>query len=125
MKRKKTLNIGDFVMRDNNYPMQKDLATAKGIVISRNYYMDIDSMVKTPVSREEALSYGQKLQMNLPTKRQLDLITKNMEKINQSLHAIGRGDYMLFYDMQQDFWTVSDDKKNEKERRRVVFIAPL
>lgn len=125
MKRRKTLNIGDFVMRDNNYPMEKALAAAKGIVISRNYYMDIDSMMKTPVSREEALSYGQKLQMNLPTKRQLDLITKNMEKISQSLHAIGRGDYMLFYDMQQDFWTASDDKKNEKERRRVVFIAPL
>lgn len=125
MKKQKVLEIGSFVMRNNQTSTEKPQIGTKGIVISKDFYVDLDSMVKTPVSREEALSYGKKLQMSLPTKRQLDLISKNVEAINQSLHAVGRGDYMLFQSMQQDFWAVRNDKKDEKERRKVLFVVPL
>ena len=63
--------------------------------------------------------------MKLPTKRQIDLICKNIEKINQSLHAVGRGDYMLFQNMQQDFWTANNDARDKMERRKVLFVVPL
>ena len=125
MKKQKVLEIGSFVMRNNETSTKKPLIGTKGIVVSKDFYVDLDSMVKTPVSREEALSYGKKLQMSLPTKRQLDLISKNVEAINQSLHAVGRGDYMLFQSMQQDFWAVRNDKKDEKERRKVLFVVPM
>lgn len=125
MKKQKVLPIGSFVMRDNNNSAENPRIGAKGIVISQDFYVDIDSMLKTPVSREEALSYRQRLQMMLPTKKQLNLIFQNIEKVNQSLHILGRGDYMLFQNMHQDFWTVRNDRKEEKERRRVLLVVPL
>lgn len=125
MKKQTLSEIGSFVMRNSKISTEKPLIGTKGIVISKDFYVDLDSMVKTPVSREEALSYGKKLQMKLPTKRQIDLICKNIEKINQSLHAVGRGDYMLFQNMQQDFWTANNDARDKMERRKVLFVVPL
>lgn len=119
------MQVGDLVLHDNKILAANKYVRAVGIVISEDFYIDIDSMLKTPISKQEALSYGHKMKMKLPTKRQLGLIQQNMETVNQSLHAIGHGDYMLLGNIYQAFWTIRNESKDEKERRRVLFVAPL
>lgn len=125
MDKKDLMQVGDLVLHDNKILAAGKYVRAIGIVISKDFYIDIDSMLKTPISKKEAISYGRRMKMKLPTKSQLGLIQQNIETVNQSLHAIGHGDYMLLGNICSDFWMLRNEAKDEKERRRVLLVAPI
>ena len=85
--------------------------------------MCIDSLLKTPVSKKEALLYGRSLNMSLPTKKQMRLIEEHLETINNRLLSIGRGDCMLLGAIVSLFWTRFENRPDE--RRKVLFLAPI
>ncbi len=123
---KQKLNVGDIVLRNNKLSAPKVPIKAKGIVLNQRFYVDLDSMIKTPISKKEALIYGQKMNILLPTERQMNVIRRNINIINESLLGIGRGDCLLFDDhIRNEFWTRCGSQEDNGERRRVLFIAPI
>ncbi len=82
------MKIGDLVFRDNQFSAMQPNLRAKGIFVNEEYYLDIDSILKTPVSKKEAQVYGRQMNMMLPTKKQMRLIEQNLEIINNSLLRI-------------------------------------
>lgn len=122
---KQKLQVGDIVLRNNGFSAPKMRIPAKGIVLNQNFYVDLDSMIKSPVSKKEALLYGRKMNILLPTKKQMQIISRNINVINESLLGIGRGDCLLFDNIHKDFWTRCGNQANNDERRRVLFVAPL
>jgi len=125
MNKKISLQTGNLVLRNNNVSPAQNHIKAKGIIINEKFYIDIDSMLKTPISREEALNYKRKMKMFLPTCKQLDLIRQNVETINNSLHNMGYRDCLLFYDINKEFWTSRHCCRDNNERRRVLLVAPI
>lgn len=122
---KQKMNVGDIVLRNNELSSPKMPIKAKGIVLNQKFYVDLDSMIKTPISKDEALVYGRKMNILLPTERQMNVIKRNINIINESLLGIGRGDCLLFDDhIQDEFWTRRSEEAGS-ERRRVLFIAPI
>lgn len=122
---KQKLNVGDIVLRNNKLSAPKVPIKAKGIVLNQKFYVDLDSMIKTPISKEEALIYSRKMNILLPTERQMNVIRRNINVINTSLLGIGRGDCLLFDDhIHDEFWTRCSEEVGS-ERRRVLFIAPI
>jgi len=120
------LQIGDLVLRNNQCSPTPALVPTKGILVDEAYYLDIDSILKTPVSKKEAVFYGKQLNMLLPTKRQMRKLEQNLETINNSLLSIGRGDCMLFGTLRKAFWTRCDKPVNTAtERRGVLFLVPI
>jgi hypothetical protein len=125
MERQK-LNVGDIVLRNNKLSAPKVPIKAKGIILNQKFYVDLDSMIKTPISKEEALIYSRKMNILLPTERQMNVIRRNINIINESLLGIGRGDCLLFDDhIRNEFWTRCGNQTADGERRRVLFIAPI
>lgn len=122
---KQKLQVGDIVLRDNQFSAPRMRIPAKGIVLDQDFYVDLDSMIKSPVSKKEALHYGRKMNILLPTKKQMQVICQNINIINESLLGIGRGDCLLFDDIHKDFWTRCGGRANDSERRRVLFVAPM
>lgn len=95
-----------------------------GILLNENYYLDIASLLKTPVSYEEARQYSKREKFNLPDKKLMKLLVDNLDVINNSLIIAGRGDCLLFGDITKSFWTQRAVKK-ESERRGVLFINSI
>ena len=121
---KTVIQPGHFIMRDRSFQASSPAGQEIGIVLNNDYYVDIDFILTTPVSREEAQRYSKKLKLNLPSKKLMHLLTDNQETINKSLLSIGRGDCLLLGDLTQQFWTQHpDDCANTK--RSVVFIVPV
>lgn len=129
MKNQKSTNcasIGHFVLRNNRCSPIKTATCVKGILISPEYYLDIDSLLKTPISREEAVLYGRSLKMSLPTKKQMRLLEQHLDTINNSLLSIGRGDCLLLGALLHRFWTRFEKTSLQPEERRgVLFLVPL
>ena len=126
LKSENFVQIGHFVLRNHHCSPVKTEEGVKGILVSSEYYLDIDSLLKTPISKQEAVLYGRKLNMVLPTKKQLRLLEEHLETINNSLLNIGRGDCMLFGALGQQFWTRCEKAKTAPaERRSVLFLAPI
>lgn len=122
----RSLQIGDVVLRNNQCSPVQTQVRAKGILVDEAHYLDIDSMLKTPVSKKEALLYGRQMKMTLPTKTQMRQLEQNLEVINNSLLSIGRGDCMLFGTMLKTFWTRCDRTiQTQNERRGVLFLVPI
>ena len=120
------MQTGDLMLRNNQCSSVQTEVRAKGIFVDKSCYLDIDSMLKTPISKKEALQYGQKLKMMLPTKKQMRLIEQNAEIINNSLIKIGRGDCLLLGQILQDFWTRYEKAKSlSNERRCVLFLVSI
>lgn len=118
--------IGDFVLRNNQCSSAQNEACIKGILISAEYYLDIDSLLKTPISKKEALLYGQRMKMSLPTKKQMRLLEQHLETINSSLLRIGRGDCLLLGTILSQFWTRFEKATPAfDERRGVLFLVPI
>ncbi|MBR6356239.1 MAG: hypothetical protein IKR92_05240 [Alphaproteobacteria bacterium] len=115
--------IGNFVLRNHQCSAVKTEECIKGILVSPEYYLDIDSLLKTPISKKEALLYGRSLNMLLPTKKQMHLIEEHLETINNRLLSIGRGDCMLLGAIVNQFWTRFENRPDE--RRKVLFLAPI
>lgn len=127
MKEKKeeiTVNTGYFVMRDNRYSPFGRSGQEIGIVLNSDYYMDIDSLLTTPVSHKEAKQYGKQLKLNLPNKKMLRLLADNQDTINNSLLSIGRGDCLILGNVNDNFWT-SRSNLPENNKRKVLFIRPV
>ncbi|MBR1825126.1 MAG: hypothetical protein IJ770_00880 [Alphaproteobacteria bacterium] len=124
--KRKVMQIGDFMLRNNQCSSVQTDVRAKGIFVNEKYYLDIDSMLKTPVSKKEALTYGRKLKMALPTKTQMRWIEQNLDVINKSLLSIGRGDCLLFGAILKEFWTRYEKTTGSAgERRSVLFLVPI
>ncbi|MBQ9271465.1 MAG: hypothetical protein IJ218_04285 [Alphaproteobacteria bacterium] len=120
------MRIGDFMLRNNQCSSEQTKVRAKGVLVDESHYLDIDSILKTPVSKQEALLYGQQLKMKLPTKKQMQQIEKNLEIINNSLLRIGRGDCMLLGEILQQFWTRYEKTTDSVGKRRcVLFLVPI
>lgn len=118
--------IGDLVLRNNQCSPTPAQIPTKGILVDDAYYLDIDSLIKTPVSKSEAMSYGKQLKMLLPTQKQMRKLEQNLETINNSLLSIGRGDCMLFGTLRKAFWTRCDKPVDAAtERRGVLFLVPI
>ena len=124
-KGKKTCCAGHFVLRNNQCSAVQTAVKTKGILISEEYYLDIDSLLKTPVTKAEALSYGKRLKLRLPTKKQILLLENQAEKVNNSLLSIGRGDCLLLGNILNNFWTLCDNVSSSSERRGVLFLVPV
>ena len=123
---KTSSQVGDFVLRNNQCSSVQTQVLAKGILVDDAHYLDIDSLLKTPVSKEEALFYGRRLNMPLPTKKQMRVLEQNLETINNRLLSIGRGDCMLFGTIQKNFWTRCEKRlATQNERRGVLFLVPI
>ena len=123
-KNKTVIHPGNFVMRDKSCQAFSRAGQEIGIVLNDDYYVDIASILTTPVSHEEAQKYGKQLKLHLPSKKLMHLLADNQETVNKSLLSIGRGDCLLLGDPTQQFWTQrSNDCANAK--RSVVFIIPV
>lgn len=123
-KNKTAASAGHFVMRDNHCAASSKSGQEIGIVLNNDYYMDIDSILTTPVSHQEAKRYGKMLKLNLPNKKLLRLLADNQETVNNSLLSIGRGDCLILGNINNDFWT-SRSSLPEKDKRKVIFIRPV
>ncbi|MBR1601658.1 MAG: hypothetical protein IJ677_08815 [Alphaproteobacteria bacterium] len=111
-------------MRDKRCQPFSTAGQEIGIVLNNDYYVDIASILTTPVSLEEAKKYGKQLRHNLPSKKLIRLLIDNQDIVNNSLLSIGRGDCLLLGDIDEKFWTQrSINLMND--RRNVVFIIPL
>ncbi len=121
---KKAISPGHFIMRDNSSMSLSRAGQEIGIALNKDYYMDIDSLLTTPISHQEAKLYGKQLKMNLPNKKMLRLLAKNQNIINNSLLSIGRGDCLILGDVCKVFWASRSDEP-ETDRRRVIFIRPV
>ena len=122
----KCMKIGDLVFRNNQFSAMQPNLRAKGIFVNEEYYLDIDSILKTPVSKKEAQVYGRQMNMMLPTKKQMRLIEQNLEIINNSLLSIGRGDCLLLGAVVKDFWTrYAKTADSGIERRSVLFLVQI
>lgn len=120
------MQIGDLMLRNNQCSSVQTEVRAKGVFVDKSCYLDIDSMLKTPISKKEALLYGHKLNMVLPTKRQMRLIEQNAEAINNSLIKIGRGDCLLLGKILKEFWTRYEKPTNvPNDRRCVLFLVSV
>ena len=125
MKSKKTtLSPGHFVMRDEHCAALSRSGQEIGIALNSKYYVDIDSLLTTPVSHDEAKQYGKQLKLNLPNKKLMRLLAENQNIVNNSLLAIGRGDCLILGDVTKDFWT-SKSNLPKTDRRKVLFIKPV
>lgn len=121
-----TAQTGYFVLRNHRCSPVKTEECVKGILVSPEYYLDIDSLLKTPVSKQEAVRYGKQLKMTLPTKKQMRLLEQHLETINNRLLSIGRGDCLLLGAILQQFWTRFEKATfSPEERRGVLFLAPI
>ena len=123
-KREMTANTGHFVMRDNRCAAVSTAGQEIGVVLNNDYYMDIDSILTTPISHQEAKQYGKLLRLSLPSKKMLRLLADNQETVNNSLLSIGRGDCLILGNVADDFWT-SRSNLSEKDKRKVLFIRPV
>ena len=123
-KKQAPLNPGCFVMRDSHCPGLSRCGNEIGITINNEYYVDIDSLLNTPVSHEEAKQYGKQLKLKLPNKKMIRLLAENQDIINNSLLAIGRRDCLILGDVAKDFWT-SKSNLPKTDRRKVLFIKPV
>lgn len=123
---KRQQQIGDLVLRNNQCSPTPAQIPTKGILVDDAYYLDIDSILKTPISKKEAVFYGKQMKMLLPTKKQMQKLEQNLETINNSLLSIGRGDCMLFGTLRKEFWTRCDKPADiTTERRGVLFLVPI
>ena len=123
-KTKTTLSPGHFVMRDKHCAALSRAGQEIGIALNSEYYMDIDSLLTTPVSHDEAKQYGKQLKLNLPNKKLMRLLAENQNVVNNSLLAIGRGDCLILGDVTQGFWT-SRSNNPKSDRRKVLFIKSV
>jgi hypothetical protein len=123
-KTKTTLGPGHFVLRDSRCATLSRAGQEIGITLNSEYYVDIDSLLTTPVSHEEAKQYGKQLKLNLPHKKMLRLLAENQNVVNNSLLAIGRGDCLFLGDVTQGFWT-SRSNNPKSDRRKVLFIKQV
>ena len=123
-KNEMTVSTGQFVMRDNHCAAVSTAGQEIGIVLNSDYYVDIVSILTTPVSHQEAKRYGKLLKLNLPSKKMLRLLADNQETVNNSLLSIGRGDCMILGNVNNDFWT-SRSCLPERDKRKVIFIRPV
>lgn len=123
-KGKMTVSTGHFVMRNNSYAALSHSGQEIGIVLNDDYYMDIDSLLTTPVSHREAKQYSKQLKLNLPSKKMLRLLSDKRDVINNSLLSIGRGDCLILGNISDDFWT-SRSNLPDKDKRKVLFIRPV
>ena len=123
-KTKTTLSPGHFVMRDKHCAALSRAGQEIGIALNSEYYMDIDSLLTTPVSHDEARLYGKQLKLKLPNKKMIRLLAENQDTINSSLLSIGRTDCLILGDVAKDFWT-SKSTLPKTDRRKVLFIKPV
>lgn len=124
-KNKKQMVVpGHFVMRDNHCESSSHCGQEIGIVLNKDYYVDIASILTTPVSHAEAIRYGKLLQVSLPNKKMMRLLADNVEIVNNSLLAIGRRDCLILGDVCKKFWTSHSDCE-KTDRRGVIFIRPV
>ena len=118
--------IGDFILRNNQCSSAHNNVCAKGILVDAKHYLDLDSMLMTPVSKREAVFYGKRLKFELPTGKQMQMLEQNLEKINNSLLRIGRGDCMLLGSVRKAFWTRCEQAAMKRqERKSVLFLVPI
>ena len=117
-------HIGHFVMRDNRHAAFSRAGQEIGIILSSDYYVDIVSLLSTPISHKEAKQYSKQLKLNLPSKKMLRLLADNQDIVNNSLLSIGRGDCLILGNVNDDFWT-SRSNLPETDRRKVLFIRPI
>lgn len=123
---KRQQQIGDLVLRNNQCSAAPAQIPTKGILVDKAHYLDIDSMLKTPISKKEAVVYGKQMKMLLPTKKQMQELEQNLETINNSLLSIGRGDCMLLGTLREMFWTrCAKPTDTATERRGVLFLVPI
>ena len=115
---------GHFVMRDSQCSGLSRCGKEIGVTINNEYYIDIDSLLNTPVSHEEARLYGKQLKLKLPNKKMIRLLAENQDTVNSSLLAIGRTDCLILGDVTKDFWT-SKSTLPKTDRRKVLFIKPV
>ena len=116
---------GHFVLRNNQSSPVQTAVKIKGILVSEEYYLDIDSLLKTPVSKTEALNYGRRLNLRLPTKKQIQWLESQAQIVNNRLLSIGRGDCLLLGNILNEFWTLCDSVDANPQRRGVLFLVPL
>ena len=115
---------GHFLLKDNKCTRSAFLGYEKGIILSDKFYLDLDSLIKYPVTLETAQAFSRKLNHQLPTAKQMTLLEKNLETINHQLLACGLGECMVMGNLQQEYW-LKNSVPNGKDKRRMLFIVPL
>ena len=123
-KNKTVIKPGYFVMRDKRCQASSPAGQEVGIVLNKDYYVDIASILTTPVSHEDAKKYGRQLKLNLPSKKLIRILADNQETVNNSLLSIGRGDCLLLGEITGQFW-IQRSNNAVSDKRNVIFIVPV
>ena len=118
--------VGQFVLRDNSTVATCRNGLQKGIMLNDKYYLDTASLIKCPLSLQDAKQSSKQVKIPLPTKRQLQMLADNLEIVIEKLRFLGYGDYLFLGNLLQECWSRRSLKQNfTGERRRVFFIAPI
>ena len=115
---------GYFLLKDNECTESAFCGYEKGIILNDKFYLDLDSLIKYPVTLDIAQAFSHKFNHRLPTAEQMTLLEKNLEKINSQLLACGLGECMVMGNLQQEYW-LQNSVANGNDKRRMLFIVPF
>lgn len=113
---------GCFLLKNNEFSPSSRNGLEKGILINKRFYLDLDSLLRYPVTHETAMAFSEKLNHALPTSKQLEMLERHLEKINMQLLACDRGDCLVTGNLSKEYWVRGMESD---ERRRMLFILPV
>ena len=113
---------GFFLLKNNELSSSSQHGFEKGILLSKRFYLDLDSLLRYPVTLETALAFSEKLKHALPTLKQLEMLERHLEEVNMQLLACDRGDCLVTGNLSKEYWVRGMESD---ERRRMLFILPV
>ncbi len=113
---------GCFLLKNNELSTSSRNGLEKGILLNKRFYLDLESLLRYPVTLETALAFSEKLKHALPTCKQLEMLERHLEKVNMQLLACDRGDCLVTGNLSKEYWVRGMESG---ERRRMLFILPM
>ncbi|MEE6206807.1 MAG: hypothetical protein VZR95_01985 [Alphaproteobacteria bacterium] len=113
---------GCFLLKNNELSTSSRNGLEKGILLNKRFYLDLESLLRYPVTLETALAFSEKLKHALPTCKQLEMLERHLEKVNMQLLACDRGDCLVTGNLSKEYWVRGMESG---ERRRMLFILPI
>ena len=113
---------GCFLLKNNELSHSSRNGFEKGILLNKRFYLDLDSLLRYPVTLETALAFSEKLKHALPTSKQLAMLERHIEKVNMQLLECDRGDCLVTGTLSKEYWVRGVESD---ERRRMLFILPV
>ncbi|MBO6281876.1 MAG: hypothetical protein J6N49_05035 [Alphaproteobacteria bacterium] len=113
---------GCFLLKNNELSSSSRNGLEKGILLNKRFYLDLDSLLRYPVTFETAMAFCEKLKHALPTGKQLDMLERHLETVNMQLLACDRGDCLVTGNLSREYWVRGEEAEG---RRRMLFILPV